>query len=297
MMIQRFPLLITALVAAAFCIGIVDAHAQYPAAGAQSCDCSCDSFAEFQAAMQNQSAGQFTPEMQQVAACYPQCMQQWTQCAQQEQAATDRDSDRWDCDKRPNSPVERRKWREACGKPTGDAYWAERLGQARGDLDRFYGTYEGADLGWVAAPAEASMAMLESSGGKIPGGYMMLYATRGDVAPYYLNSVSDSKFTYTVFGGATKTAEFVLGNDGHATALILDGERYVRAAGSRESRRPGESTGRAANPPAAAGGDGTGPARCVFTDQACIEAAKQRGADITITDQQGNVLGGNQNDD
>lgn len=34
---------------------------------------------------------------------------------------------------------------------------------------------------------------------------------------------------------------------------------------------------------------------CVFTDQACIEEAKKNGADVTITDSQGNVLGGDAN--
>ncbi|MDZ7643308.1 MAG: hypothetical protein U5K76_03130 [Woeseiaceae bacterium] len=49
----------------------------------------------------------------------------------------------------------------------------------------------------------------------------------------------------------------MLGNDGHATALILDGERYMRTAGSRESV---VHTKRVANALAVVGGDGTGTA-------------------------------------
>jgi len=223
-----FPVINTAIVAVLFTVPA--AEAQYPAAGgAQACDCSCETVQKFQTAMKNQGSGGFTAEMQSLAACYPQCTQQWMQCARQQPSAQ-RKSREWNCDEQPNSPVERREWREVCGKPTGAGYWADRLGSPRDDLDRFYGTYRGSDFAWVVAPAEASMEMQDAGRGQIPDGYLMVYATRGDVAPYFLKSTADTRFEYTQFGGATSVAEFVVGDERQATALILDGDRYVRAA-------------------------------------------------------------------
>ena len=157
-------------------------------------------------------------------------MQQWMQCARQAQSERPdtKSAEQWDCEKMPNAPVERRQWRQACGENTASDYWPSRLGEPRDDLDRFYGEYESPDLGWIAAPAKAPMEMQDQGRGQIPRGYMMLYANRGDVAPYYLRSASDTHFHYTNSRGEERVAEFKTADDGRATALILNGERYVR---------------------------------------------------------------------
>lgn len=212
-------------------------HAQAQAGGGpQGCDCSCEGFAKFRSMASGQSGAGLTPEMQAAAACYGQCMQAWMQCARQAQSSTSaKDEKTWDCDERPNSPEERRKWREACSDQAASDYWPSRLGPSRDDLDRLHGEYRNPDLGWVVAPAEASMEMQDGGRGQIPPGYLMVYATRGDVAPYYLRSVGDTRFAYTNTRGERKFAEFETGADGRATALILNDRRYTRV-GSGQGR-------------------------------------------------------------
>jgi len=207
---------------------------QAQAGGAQGCDCSCEGFSKFRSMAGGQSGAGLSPEMRSAAACYGQCMQAWMQCARQAQSSPAKEEKkRWDCDQPPNSPVERRKWREACDDQAAADYWPSRLGEPREDLDRFQGEYRNPDLGWIVAPAKASMEMQDGGRGQIPPGYLMVYATRGDVAPYYLKSVSDTRFSYTNTRGQRKVAEFETGDDGRAEALILNGRRYTRVGSGR----------------------------------------------------------------
>lgn len=203
-------------------------------AGAQDCDCSCEGFAKFRSMTSGHSGTGLSPEMRAAAACYGQCMQAWMQCVRQPASGTAaKEEKQWDCDSRPNSPVERRQWREVCGAAAATDYWPSRLGEPRDDLGRFLGEYRNPDLGWIVAPAEASMEMQDGGRGPIPPGYLMVYATRGDVAPYYLKSVADTRYLYTNTRGERKVAEFEAGAEGRAKALILDGRRYMRVAPGR----------------------------------------------------------------
>ena len=200
-----------------------------PAAAEATCDCSCETFAKIQSGMREQGGGGTSPEMQQLSACYSECSQQWAQC--NKTAEAEADTNKWDCDNPPNAPVERREWADAC-----DIDLVRRnFGAPRDDLERFHGEYQGPEIGWVVSTLTASPTMAEMYPGISPydemSGYMMVYANRGDVAPYHLVSVSDTRFRYTTLtGGNKRIAEFEVDADGQATTLILDGERHVRVS-------------------------------------------------------------------
>lgn len=216
-------------------VGLCFLILQSQPAVSRDCDCSCETYSKFVSGVQE--GGGMTPETAELAACYASCVQQWQQCQSQTKAEAEEQT--WDCERQPNSPVERRKWNRACGKDTDSGFWASRLGQPRDDLERFYGRYEGADIDWIVAPAKASMEMQDQGRGQIPRGYMMIYAARGDVAPWYMKSVGDARFEATTVTGADVVAEFQVGTDNSASAMILDTEyqdrvRYEHVSGNRE---------------------------------------------------------------
>jgi len=203
------------------------------ASNSQDCDCSCETFSELESAMRQQDGDSMSPEVMALASCYGSCVQQWQQCQAQQKAEAD--GPKWDCDNKPNSPVEREEWQRECGTDEDTGFWASRLGEPRDDLGRFYGRYKGAEIDWIVAPAEASMEMQDQGRGQIPTGYMMIHATRGDVAPWYMESVGDARFKSTTVSGAEVAAEFQLGADNAASGLILnapyqDGVRYERVS-------------------------------------------------------------------
>lgn len=203
--------------------GLVGVPAQVASAA---CDCSCESFEQFVAAMKDHSGGGGSAEMTEVAACYGECMPQWQQCQAQiaaEQRAAEAEAE--------EKPATREQDREPYA----------RLGEPRDDLERFYGEYRNPDIGWIVRPAEASFEMLDATGGEeIPPGYVMVYATRGDVAPYYLRAVADTRFE----SGRSGAVEFEIDANGEATAMTMRGDHYERVSSSYQ--QDGESEPQAA---------------------------------------------------
>ncbi|MDZ7842637.1 MAG: hypothetical protein U5R46_17700 [Gammaproteobacteria bacterium] len=238
-------------------------HSLTPAvADSRDCDCSCEALSEFESALRQQGGDSMSPEVAAVMNCYAPCLQQWQQCQAQQQAEAD--GPKWDCDNKPNSPVEREEWQRECGTDEDTGFWASRLGEPRDDLGRFYGRYEGAEIDWIVAPAEASMEMQDQGRGQIPPGYMMIHAARGDVAPWYMKSTGDARFEAKTVSGGEVIAEFQLGPDNAASEMILnspyqDGVRYIRTSegegqhassggsGSEQSGNGDDLAGEAAN--------------------------------------------------
>jgi hypothetical protein len=97
------------------------------------------------------------------------------------------------------------------------------LGAPRDDLERFYGIYgDPANPGRDFFVAEAEPPL--GSDMEVPPGYLMIGAMWGDVAPWYMESVSDRRFEQRWVGdfGHAVIAEFDLGGDGSAVALTFE---------------------------------------------------------------------------
>lgn len=98
------------------------------------------------------------------------------------------------------------------------------LGEPRDDLERFIGVYgdPGDENGrdFFVAPAKRP----EYAEEQLPEGYLMIGAMWGDVAPWYMKSVSDVRFEQQWVNPASEPviAEFELGPDGNAVALRFE---------------------------------------------------------------------------
>lgn len=108
-------------------------------------------------------------------------------------------------------------------EPDADEQGAFALGTPRDDLERFYGVYgdpnnPGRDF--FVAPARRNPDALQ----QIPEGYLMVGAMWGDVAPWYMKSVSDTRFEQQWVGdfGEQTIVEFELGDSGQAVALRFE---------------------------------------------------------------------------
>lgn len=95
------------------------------------------------------------------------------------------------------------------------------LGEARDDLGRFYGIYGDPDddtgRDFFVAPARRP----EYAESQLPDGYLMVGAMWGDVAPWYMKSVTDTRFVqaWTNPGAKPVIVEFETGAKGEAQAL------------------------------------------------------------------------------
>lgn len=189
-------------------------------AAAQECDCSCEAFAGFTArmeelrdAMQSGEAAAMTPEMQQAAVCGPQCAMQWSQCSRE---GTSDAAGSSDSSKAADEAT-------AGGDETGNQADAPfPLGEPRDDLERFYGVYGDGESGrdfFVAAAKRPPGAEKE-----IPPGYLMIGAMWGDVAPWYMKSVSETRFEqqWVNPGSEPIVAGFELDDRGNARAIVFE---------------------------------------------------------------------------
>lgn len=100
---------------------------------------------------------------------------------------------------------------------------AHPLGEPRNDLERFYGVYGDPDnpgRDFFVAKAERPAG----SDVNIPPGYLMVGAMWGDVAPWYMKSLSDTEFKQqwvSDFQSEPLAVNFELGEDGNAIALAF----------------------------------------------------------------------------
>jgi len=203
-------------------------------AAAQDCDCSCEGFAgvrqrmqELEDAVQSGGAAAMTPELQQLAACAGQCAMQWAQCGreaasggQDEAAASAEPGD-------PDSEPQERKQADV----------SDVLGAPRDDLARFHGVYgDGSGRDFFVAEA----ARPEYAEQQLPPGYLMIGAMWGDVAPWYMKSVSDTRFEqqWVNPGGEPIVARFELDGQGNARALVFEAVFADRGALARTGDLP-----------------------------------------------------------
>lgn len=195
------------------------------AAAAQSCDCSCEVFAEFKSRMEKLSeaaeAGEavtMSPELHRAAACGAQCAVQWSQCDRDASADTDTGRPASEDGSTGSSAAQ---GDAAAGAATSQDEGGFYLGEPRDDLERFYGVYGDGDSGrnFFVAPAEYAKWVEKT----MPPGYLMIGAMWGDVAPWYMKSVSDTRFEQQRPGpgGEAVVAEFALDDAGRATAITF----------------------------------------------------------------------------
>lgn len=198
------------------------------AEAAQKCDCSCEVFTAFKSRMQEmgeavksgESAAAMTPELQQAAACAGQCAMQWAQCKRGDTAGTasapeggmntETDSASATSDEAP-----------AATESRTQADKEYTLGEPRDDLERFYGLYgDGSGKNFFVTRAKRP----EYAEKQIPPGYLMIGAMWGDVAPWYMKSVSETRFEQQWVNPASEPviAEFELDSDGDARAIIFE---------------------------------------------------------------------------
>lgn len=190
------------------------------AAAAQECDCSCEAFAGFTArmeelkgAMESGETAAMTPEMQQAAVCGPQCAMQWSQCG------NEGTSDAAGGSASSTTGDEATSGGDDAGNQADASY---PLGEPRDDLERFYGIYGDGESGrdfFVTAAKRPPGAEKE-----IPPGYLMIGAMWGDVAPWYMKSVSETRFEQQWInpGGKPIVAGFELDDRGNAQAIVFE---------------------------------------------------------------------------
>jgi hypothetical protein len=98
------------------------------------------------------------------------------------------------------------------------------LGEPRADLERFYGVYGDPDnpgRDFFVKEAEAPIWMERLN---IPPGYLMIGAMWGDVAPWYMKSLSETEFEQGIVPGHQEeplAVTFELGEDSTAVALTF----------------------------------------------------------------------------
>jgi hypothetical protein len=97
------------------------------------------------------------------------------------------------------------------------------LGAPRKDLERFYGVYgdpEKPNRSFFVAQAK----LPPGSEMALPPGYLMVGAMWGDVAPWYMESVSDTRFEQRRVSSYAQpvNVEFDLGPDGRAAAVTFE---------------------------------------------------------------------------
>jgi hypothetical protein len=100
------------------------------------------------------------------------------------------------------------------------------LGEPRDDLARFYGLYgDPSDPnGRNFFVTEAVTPPFAEQAPQIPPGYIMIGAMWGDVAPWYMKSLSETRFEqqWTMAGMEPIIVEFELDNDGNAIAITFE---------------------------------------------------------------------------
>lgn len=215
------PVVSAALVIAAVVLGGTAARdIVMEAAAAQECDCSCEAFAGFTArmeelrdAMQSGEAAAMTPEMQQAAVCGPQCAMQWSQCGNEGTSDAAGGS---------VSPATGNEATSGGDDADNQADASFPLGEPRDDLERFYGVYGDGESGrdfFVTAAKRPPGAEKE-----IPPGYLMIGAMWGDLAPWYMKSVSETRFEqqWVNPGGEPIVAGFELDDRGDARAIVFE---------------------------------------------------------------------------
>jgi hypothetical protein len=100
------------------------------------------------------------------------------------------------------------------------------LGEPRDDLARFHGLYGDASdpNGRNFFVTEAVTPPFAEQAPQIPPGYIMIGPMWADVAPWYMKSLSETRFEqqWLMPGAETILVEFKLDNDGNAVALTFD---------------------------------------------------------------------------
>lgn len=100
-----------------------------------------------------------------------------------------------------------------------------QLGEPRDDLERFYGVYGDPDnpgRDFFVKEAEAPIWMERLN---IPPGFLMIGAMWGDVAPWYMKSLSETEFEQGIVPGHQEEpllVTFELGEDSTAVALTFE---------------------------------------------------------------------------
>lgn len=104
--------------------------------------------------------------------------------------------------------------------PSAFAQDADRWGPPLETPERYHGLYDSpkGDT-WFVAPAEAP----RGSEMQIPPGHIMIGATFGDVAPYYMRTESETRFLRPGYNDYNPdiVVEFDLPEDGPATGLTF----------------------------------------------------------------------------
>lgn len=208
---SRTPRVILGLLLLAVASVPIGAQAQ----DGETCDCSCETYGELQSAMQAMQSGdgsadysQLAAQAQAMTACAGQCAQAWSQCkterAQSEQESADR------------------RTKDAAGE--ADTEFA--LGEPRDDLERFHGVYGDPDNPGRDYFVTAASRPEYHEGREIPPGYLMLGAMWGDVAPFYMKSVSELRFEQEWLnpGAQPIAVEFEVDGEGQATALRIESQ-------------------------------------------------------------------------
>ena len=201
------------------------------AIAAQACDCSCEVFTGFKSRMQElseaaQSGGTavMTPELQQAAACVAQCAAQWAQCGREATAGVNKGSEPEGDDTAAASPdgaqTEPSVGDSGAGAQADAGFY---LGAPRDDLERFYGVYgDGGGSGRSFFVTAAKYSKLAEK--TMPPGYLMIGAMWGDVAPWYMKAVSETRFEQQRPGPSAEPviAEFEVDAAGNARAVVFE---------------------------------------------------------------------------
>lgn len=201
------------------------------AVASQECDCSCAVFEEFRSRMEDLSeavqsgeASAMTPELQQAAVCGAQCAMQWSQCGREGTAgaASDSASRQDETDDRTASSAAEAEASSGAGDPEQQVDASFPLGAPRDDLERFHGVYGDGDSGKEFFVAAAKRP--EYAEERLPPGYLMIGAMWGDVAPWYMKSISETRFEqqWVNPGGEPVIVEFDVDGRGNARALVFD---------------------------------------------------------------------------
>jgi len=178
------------------------------------CDCSCQAHAELDAAARGMQSGDPDAQstMMQHIQCIGACSEAWSHCA-----ASDSE--------RENRAQREEQQRE---KAQADAEAIrEWLGEPRDDLERFYGVYGATpDSTRQFFATQAVRPKYHEKAPEIPPGYLQIGPMWGDVEPWNMKSLSETRFVHNSRGDfgldEPLIAVFEVGADGRAVVLTFE---------------------------------------------------------------------------
>jgi hypothetical protein len=221
-LLQYLPRLVTAVLLAFVGVHLTDTLRS--ASASQTCECTCEKFDEMMGMMQklkessqSEQSLMMEPEFQQALMCNGQCAMEWSRCAAGAASGSDGDKvgDSTDSGREAASEA-------ADGGSAGPSDEPYPLGEPRDDLERFYGVYGDGQSRRDYFVTEAKSP--RDAERKVPPGYLMIGAMWGDVAPWYMKAVSETRFEQQWVNPAAQplVVEFELDGDGNARAIVLE---------------------------------------------------------------------------